>query len=103
VSSPINNTAFVAIKMGRRSGSAYGRQPKEIVWSAHDEGRARVPARREPVDHSGHSVALDRVCRRLRERRIARTRSLPGLGPADAGRKPCYLWDRTHKKRNPLL
>ena len=26
-------------------------------------GRARVPARREPVYHCGHSLTLDRVCR----------------------------------------
>ena len=52
---------------------------------APDEGRARVPARREPVYHCGHSIALDRVCRGLRERRIARTRSLPALGLAAAG------------------
>ena len=65
--------------------AADARQPKEIVRSAPDEGRARVPARRERFYHCGHSLTLDRVCRGLREQRIAGTRSLPVLGPAAGG------------------
>jgi hypothetical protein len=49
-------------------------------------GRARVPARREDVPGAnGAFPSLIREGGWLRERRIARTRSLPALGPAAAG------------------
>jgi hypothetical protein len=52
-------------------------------------GRARVPARREGVlEANGVFSPLIRQGFGLRERRIARTRSLPALGPAAAGPLP---------------
>jgi len=48
-------------------------------------GRARVPARREgvPEANGAFSSSIREGCG-LREQRIARTRSLPALGPAAA-------------------
>jgi hypothetical protein len=63
VSCLITNGVFVAIKMARRSGGC----------------RTRVPARREAVLEANgvFSFLLIRQGRGLRDRRIARTRSLP--------------------------
>ena len=44
----------------------------------------RAPRAPEPAYNCGHSITLPRVCRGLREQRIAGTRSLPALGPAAA-------------------
>ena len=68
-------------------------------------GRSRIPARRESVYNCGHSITLDRVCRGLREPRIARTRSLPALGPPDSRRSslPTRKSSRKWTKRQMRL
>ena len=50
------------------------------VASAGSQGRARVPARLENVSKIiRSSETRDQVCRGLREKLIARTRSLPAM------------------------
>jgi hypothetical protein len=67
-----------------RPAAAHARQPKKAEEPL--TGRARVPARRDGVPEAkGVFSPLIREGSGLRERRIARTRSLPTLGPAAAG------------------
>ena len=69
MSSPINNMAFVAIKMGRRQGGCGTPEPREKA--------VRPPAAAGPLPERGFAFSLTST-------RLGSCR---------------YLWDRTQKKK----
>jgi hypothetical protein len=92
--------AFVAIKMGRRQGGPSrtgGKSGAYLDRYVTDEQRGRRPIFIATL-RAVASWLFFRVARSTRMNQIWALRSRLEKQPADpamAGRKPCYLWDRT--------
>src|SRR5580658_809294 len=91
------NGDVVAIKMGRRSGSCRTRGGR-ISESIRNRRATPPPAHfhRNPSGRGQLAVFLrcSLLTYRFRYARRSRLQKQP-TDPAAAGRKPCYLWDRT--------
>src|ERR1700748_1840049 len=90
VSGPIDNVAFVAIKMSRRQGAR-----RRISESIRNRRATQPPAHfhRNPPGR-GQLVVFLRCSLLTYQFRYAR-RSRLEKQLTDRRRKPCYLWDRT--------
>jgi len=101
------NLAFVAIKMGRRSGGCLAAAGREE--GAYLNGYVTEEQRsRRPIFIATLRVVASwrfffrrggsRLTYQFRHARRSRLEK-PPTDPATAGRKPCYLWDRTLGER----